>query len=76
VHPDVLHPYLARRPFIPFHFEKTGGIWYDIQNPQMASLTRHAIELAFPLENGEQRFITVALVHVLSVEILVPVPGA
>jgi hypothetical protein len=30
--------------------------------------------LAFPIENGKQRFVTIALVHVMSVEILLPVP--
>ncbi len=73
---ETINAYLLRQPFIPFRIEKTGGVWYEVHNPAMASATRHAVELAFPIENGKQRFVTIALVHLMSVEILLPVAGS
>ncbi len=70
---DVLKWYLARQPFVPFRFEKTGGVWYEVRNPAMASVTRRTVELGSPIENGGQRFVTIALVHVISVEIVLPI---
>jgi hypothetical protein len=72
---DLLRRYLARQPFVPFRFEKTGGTWFEVRNSEMALVTRHYIELAMPIETGQQRFLNIALVHVMSVEILLPVPG-
>jgi hypothetical protein len=69
---ELLKKYLARDPFVPFRFEKTGGAWFEVHNPNMAAVTRHDIELAMPIENGRQRFVNVAMVHVNSVEILLP----
>ncbi len=68
--PKVLNEHLDRRPFVPFQIVETGGISYEIQNPKMVKVTRRAVELAFPWENGGQRFVTIALVHVMHVEIL------
>ena len=73
---ETIKAYLRRRPFVPFRIEKTGGVWYDVHNPAMASATRHGVELAFPIEGGKQRFVMIAMVHVASVEILLPVPGS
>lgn len=70
---DVLKQNLARRPFIPFRFEKTGGTWFEVTSPEMASVSRREIELAMPLESNQQRFVSIALIHVVSVEILLPV---
>jgi hypothetical protein len=41
----------------------------------MAVVTRREIELAMPIESGRQRFVSIALIHVMSVEILLPVSG-
>jgi hypothetical protein len=71
---EIINACLLRRPFVPFRIEKTGGVWYEVHNPAMASATRHAVELALPIENGNQRFVMIAMVHVVSVEILLPVP--
>jgi hypothetical protein len=73
---DTIKAYLRSRPFIPFRIEKTGGVWFEVPNPAMASATRHAVELAFPIDDGNQRFVTIAMVHVVSVEVLMPVPGS
>ena len=73
---ETINAYLLRQPFAPFRIEKTGGVWYEVQNPAMASVTRQAVELAFPIENGKQRFVMIAMVHVTSVEICLPVPGS
>jgi len=72
---ELLKEYLTRQPFIPFRFEKTGGAWFEVHSPDMAAVTRHDIELAMPIENGRQRFINIAMVHVDTVEILLPVNG-
>ncbi len=73
---ETINSYLRRQPFIPFRIEKTGGVWYDVNNPAMASATRHMVELALPIENGKQRFVTIAIMHVLSVESCYPFPEA
>jgi hypothetical protein len=72
---ELLTNYLARRPFIPFRIEKTGGVWFEVRNAEMTVVSRHHIELAMPIENGRQRFINIAMVHVNSVEIHLPVNG-
>jgi hypothetical protein len=73
---ETINAYLLRQPFVPFRIEKTGGVWYEVHNPAMASAARHTVELAFPIEHDKQRFVTIALIHVMSVEILLPVPGS
>jgi hypothetical protein len=73
---ETINAYLRCQPFVPFRIEKTGGKWFKVTNPAMASVSRHNVELAFPIKNGRQPFITIALVHVVSVEILLPVPGS
>ena len=45
---ETIKGYLLRQPFVPFRIEKTGGIWFDVQNPAMVSVTRHFVELACP----------------------------
>ncbi len=73
---ETIKQNLRRRPFVPFRIEKTGGLWYEVHNPAMASATREALELAFPVENGMQRFVAIAMIHVQSVEIFLPIPNA
>jgi hypothetical protein len=73
---ETINGYLRSRPFVPFRIEKTGGVWYEVHNPAMASATRHVFELAFPIENDKQRFVVIAMIHVLSVEILMPAPDS
>jgi hypothetical protein len=72
---EILKKHLAGRPFIPFRFEKTGGTWFEVHNPEMAAVTRLDIELAMPIEDGRQRFVKNAMVHVNGVEILLPLHG-
>lgn len=73
---ELLDRYLRRQPFVPFRLEKTGGTWFEVTNPEMVYVTRRSIELGLPLENGTQRFVTIALVHVVSVEIALPTASA
>lgn len=74
--PEVLNSYLKREPFVPFKIEKTGGTWYEVKNPAMAFVSKRCIELGMPVENGQQRFISIALIHIASVEISLPLSRA
>jgi hypothetical protein len=39
-------------------------------------VSRRLVELGFPIENGGQRFVTIALMHIIRVEIVLPVSSA
>jgi hypothetical protein len=72
--PDDVREYLDRRPFQPFRVHLTSGAFFDIRNAQMASVGRSALTLALGVEGDFQRFVVVALVHLVWLEVLVPVP--
>jgi hypothetical protein len=71
--PDDVREYLKRQPFQPFRVHLSSGMLFDIRNPQMASVGRSALTIALGVEGDSQRFAVVALVHIVWLEVLVPV---
>ena len=73
--PEILRQLLDRRPFQPFRMMVTGGIWFEVRHHAMAALLRRTIEFGLPIEGGQQRFVTVSLIHVICVEVVRPLPN-
>ena len=72
--PDEVQEYLNRRPFRAFRIHLSSGAFFDIRNPQMVSLGRSALTIGLGIEGNLQRFVVIALVHIVWLEILIPVP--
>jgi len=72
--PDDLRENLLRFPFQPFRVHLTGGAFFDIRNPQLAQVKRNTLQIALTLEGDRQRFVTIALVHIVWIEVLLPTP--
>ncbi len=71
---DDLSEYLDRRPFQPFRLHLSTGVFVDIRNPQMVRLTRSTLTLGLSIEENRQRFMVIALIHIVWLEILIPAP--
>jgi hypothetical protein len=71
---DDLDEYLRRRPFQPFRLHLSTGAFFDIHQPQLAYASRSTLALGLPLEGNQQRFVSIALVHIVWIESLVPAP--
>jgi hypothetical protein len=70
---EDVREFLERRPFQPFRIHLSTGAFFDIRQPRMASVGRSTLAIALPLEGTVQRFAMVSLLHVVWVEVLVPV---
>jgi hypothetical protein len=69
--PEQLLAMLRTHPFIPFRITLTDGRQFDLLHPDMAIPGRRFVVLGIPEEDGCEyagRTITVALVHVTSLE--------
>jgi hypothetical protein len=71
---DTLEEYLNRRPFQAFRLYLSTGAFLDIRHPQSASLGPSTLTLGLPIEGNHQRFLEVALIHIVWFEILFPAP--
>lgn len=75
--PEDFREFLRREPFIPFRIILTNGTTYDIFHPENAMLSRSVVHvgLALPGESHPifDRVVTVALVHIVQIELLEPV---
>ena len=71
---DTLEEYLNRRPFQPFRLYLSTGAFVDIRQPQSASLSPSTLTLGLPIEGNHQRFLEIALIHIVWIEILFPAP--
>jgi hypothetical protein len=71
---ETLEEYLNRRPFLPFRLYLSTGAFLDIRNPQSGSLGPSTVTLGLPIEGNQQRFLEVALIHIVWIEILFPAP--
>jgi hypothetical protein len=71
---DDLDEYLDREPFQPFRVHLSTGAFFDIHQPQLAYTSRSTLALGLPIEGDKQRFLTIALVHIVWIEVLVPAP--
>jgi hypothetical protein len=46
----------------------------DIRQPQLASVTPSTLNLGMPIEGDRQRFLEIALLHIVWIEIIFPAP--
>jgi hypothetical protein len=65
-----LRDLLQRTPFQPFRVILTSGTTYEIHNPEMAALLPRVLFVALP---SEDRYATVPLMHIASIEVMQPV---
>jgi len=71
---DDLEEYLDRKPFQPFRIYLSTGAFVDIRQPQLVRITRSTLTLGQAIEGDKQRFLVIALVHIVWLEVLVPAP--
>jgi hypothetical protein len=70
---DTLEEYLKRRPFLPFRiYLSTGVFFFHIHQPQLASVSPSTLTLGLPIEGDRQRFLEIALIHIVWIEMLFP----
>jgi hypothetical protein len=69
---DIVEEYLEQRPFRPFRLYLSTGAFVDIRQPQLASLSPSTITLGLPIEGNHQRFLEIALIHIVWIEVLLP----
>jgi hypothetical protein len=66
---EILKEHLRRKPFVPFRITLTNGAAFEVRKAEAARITPRSIEIASPLEGETQSFITIALIHIMFVEI-------
>lgn len=71
---DDLDEYLKREPFQPFRIYLSTGVFFEIRQPELASTSRSTLSLGLPIEEDKQRFVEIALVHIVWMEVLLPAP--
>lgn len=71
---DDLNEYLKREPFQSFRIYLSTGAFVDIRQPELAWATRSTLTIGQSLEGDQQRFLVIALIHIVWLEILVPAP--
>jgi hypothetical protein len=71
---DELREYLMREPFQPFRLLLSCGVFFDIRKPEMVEVTRSTLTIGMDVESDKQRFVVISLVHIVWLEVLVPVP--
>ena len=69
-----LAEYLDRKPFQPFRIYLSTGAFVDIRQPQLVRATRSTLTIGQAIEGDKQRFVVIALIHIVWLEILVPSP--
>jgi hypothetical protein len=70
---DLLE-HLNRMPFCPFRVYRSTGVFFDIRQPQLVSVDRSTLGITFPIEGESQRYVFIALIHIVWIEVLVPIP--
>jgi hypothetical protein len=71
---DDVDEYLNRKPFQPFRIYLSTGVFFEIRQPQLAYTSRSTLSLGLSIEGDKQRFLTIALVHIVWIEVLLPAP--
>jgi hypothetical protein len=66
--------YLNQRPFHPIRLHLSSGAFFDIRQPEMATVGGSILTIGLPLEGEMQRFAVVTLVHIVWLEVLLPAP--
>jgi hypothetical protein len=69
---DDLDEHLKRQPFQRFRIYLSTGGFFDIDKPELAYTSRSTLSLGMPIEADRQRFVTIALVHIVWIEVLLP----
>jgi hypothetical protein len=69
---DTLEEYLTRRPFLPFRIYLSTGVFFDIHQPQLASVSPSTFTLGLPIEGNHHRLLEIALIHIVWIEMLFP----
>jgi hypothetical protein len=71
---DDLNEYLDRKPFRPFRLYLSTGAFVDIRQPQLVHFSHSVLTLGQAVEGDQQRFLVIALIHIVWLELLVPLP--
>lgn len=71
---DDLNEYLKREPFQPFRLHLSTGAFFDIRQPQLAWADRSTLTIGQSIDGDKQRFVVIALIHIVWLELLVPAP--
>ncbi len=69
---DDLNEYLKREPFQPFRLYLSTGAFFDILQPQLAWADRSTLTIGQAIEGDKQRFLVIALIHIVWLEVLLP----
>lgn len=67
-----LQEHLEREPFQPFRIHLSGGAFFDVQQPDLVDVGRSTMTLGFPVQDNQQRFVQISLVHIVWVEVILP----
>jgi hypothetical protein len=71
---DDVDEYLDRDPFQPFRIHLSTGAFFDVSHPPLAYTSRSTLSLGLSIEGDKQRFLTIALIHIVWIEVLLPTP--
>ncbi len=71
--PDDIRTLLEQRPFQTFRLHLTHGTIFELKHPDMAVVGRSTVTVAIPPEQSAERRAVIALLHIMWVEIVVPV---
>ena len=71
---DILIELLKRQPFQPLRLYLSTGVSFDIRQPELAHVRYSTLNLGLPIEGDKQRFLEIALIHIIWIEVVVPTP--
>ncbi|HEY7156122.1 MAG TPA: hypothetical protein VH575_19310 [Gemmataceae bacterium] len=71
---DDLNEYLKQRPFQPFRLYLSTGAFVDIRRPELVHVGHSTLSIGLPIEGDKQRFLEIALIHIVWLEVLLPAP--
>ena len=69
---EVLKKLLARDPCPLLRLHLSNGLTFDIDNPELAVVTRSTVELLLPPAGDRHREAVINLLHIIWVEVLTP----
>jgi hypothetical protein len=61
-------------PFQPFRIHLSTGAFFDITHPNSVDVGHSTLTIGLPVQEGHQRFVQIALVHIVWVEVVLPTP--
>ena len=69
---EVLKKLLQRDPCPVVHLHLSNGLTFEIEDPELAVVTRSTVELLLPPAGGHHREAVINLLHIIWVEVLTP----